>query len=613
MRSAVPAIRAPTSRSWIGTMARAATSGSRRAAPRSPPWQNPAVLRSARSIALLLAASALAPAARAQDLGPYHVAGLRDRRTIEVKLREAGLGPLPDLFARAVEHRPLVEAPFQVLDDLHRRALAALPEGATRPGHLGSWHVLRCGDDDSALELLADLLRDPAVEDAYLSPVLVLASAAKATTRVDDLPPPTPDLSWAQTYKGVPPLGFAFEAARSVLGARGEDVTFYHLEDDWIYTHEDLDSLGTHSFLGVIPPTTSPAANHGTGVLGVTLATRNAYGMTGVADRARGRLVSWALNGGIVNSIQMAVADGRAGDVITIVGGYNLQLTKPDDHVPAEYFQSNFDVIRTATALGFLFVEAAMNGDNDLDDPRFSRRFDLSARDSGAMMVGASAGSALTRATFSNFGSRIDTNGWGGEVATTGYGDLLMLANDRRQAYSQGYAGTSSATALAAAVVTSLASAVERQRGTVLTPLELRALLRAHGTTTLGDIGTRADLVAMLRSLGLPDGLEVDRHEVALGTSVTLTMRGPAGGAFALALAAGNAVVPLGLNRPLHLDLATMLTLGGFGLPGGVVATTLAVPNDPSLRGLDVFFQGLAVDPSSGPPHVSSCVAIWLR
>lgn len=571
------------------------------------------MLRSARSIVLLLAVQALAPVTGAQDLEPYHVAGLRDRRTIEVKLCEARPGRLPAIFARATEIKPLIAAPFEVLDDLHRRALAALPEGSTRPGHLAAWYALRCADEDSARDLLDDLLREPAVEDAYLAPLLVLASVPRSTTRADDLPPPTPDLTWAQTYKGAPPLGFAFEAARSVLGARGEDVRFYHLEDDWIYTHEDLDSLGTHSFLGIIPSTTTPAANHGTGVLGVSLATRNAYGVTGVADRARGRLVSWALNGGIVTAIQMAVADGNAGDVITIVGGYNLQLTKPDDHVPAEYFQSNFDVIRTATALGFLFVEAAMNGDNDLDDPRFSRRFDLSARDSGAIMVGASAGSALTRATFSNFGSRIDTNGWGGEVATTGYGDLLMLANDRRQAYSQGYAGTSSATALAAAVVTSLAGAVERQRGTVLTPLELRGLLRAQGTAIQGDIGTRGDLVAMLRSLGLPDGLEVDRHEVALGTSVTLTMRGPAGGAFALALASGHAVVPLGLNRPLHLDPATMLPLGGFGLPGGVVSTTLTVPNDPSLRGLDVYFQGLAVDPLSGPPHVSSCVAIWLR
>lgn len=587
-------------------------------------------------LAILVACVAVVGIAmpRAQQLDAYHVAGWRVRDCLEVKLREtSGLRPageglaivaaedqasadrLRALWERARTVRPLVAAPFEVLDALHRRAVAALPAGATRPGHLGYWYELHCADAPSAAALLADLLQEPMVEDAYLKPVLQLASTARANAGValQDLPPPTPDLSAAQTYKAAPPLGVHSEAARSVFGARGETVSLYHLEDDWIFEHEDLDSLSAASFVGRVTGQGSAAANHGTGMLGVTLASRNAYGMTGIADRARGRMISWALEGGIVNTIHLAIADGRPGDVIAIVGGYNLALTKPDDYVPAEYFQSNFDAIRTATAVGFLFVEAALNGNNDLDDARFARRFDLSSRDSGAILVGASAGAATTRAAFSNYGSRIDANGWGGDVATTGYGDLLWLDNDRRQAYSQGYAGTSAATALTTAVIVSLAGAVKQQRGSPLTPAELRTVLRAHGTPIAHDVGRRPDLVAMLRALSIPDGLEVDRHAIALGSAFTITMRGSVGGGFALALALGTARVELGLNRPLHLDPASLIPIGGFALADGTATWNALAPNDPSLRGLDVYFQGLAVAPQGGTPHVSSSVAIWLR
>src|SRR5690606_13166204 len=126
-------------------------------------------------------------------------------------------------------------------------------------------------------------------------------------------------------------------------------------------------------------------------------------------------------------------------------------------------------------------------------------------------------GAQPERAAFSNYGSRIDTNGWGREVATTGYGTLFSPNGDQRQQYTERYAGTSSATAIISGVAIGLSGVVRQQLGRALTPLELRGLLRSHGTAIRGDIGTRPDVSAMLGALGLPDGLMTDHASLQRG------------------------------------------------------------------------------------------------
>ena len=69
----------------------------------------------------------------------------------------------------------------------------------------------------------------------------------------------------------------------------------------------------------------------------------------------------------------------------------------------------------------------------------------------------------------------------------------------------------------------------------------------------------------------------------------------------------------LGLNRPIHLDPAATLTIGAFPLVGGTASYFSPVPSEPTLTGLDLYFQGLSIDPGTASIHVSSSAQIWLR
>src|SRR5262249_33285607 len=81
-------------------------------------------------------------------------------------------------------------------------------------------------------------------------------------------------------------------------------------------------------------------------------------------------------------------------------------------YLPAAAVQAGLDAIRRATAMGIVVVEAAGNGQMNLDDPFYAGRFDRTIRDSGAILVGAgrSANAVATSRRsawcFSNFGSR---------------------------------------------------------------------------------------------------------------------------------------------------------------------------------------------------------------
>ncbi len=102
-----------------------------------------------------------------------------------------------------------------------------------------------------------------------------------------------------------------------------------------------------------------------------------------------------------------------AGDVLL------LEVQRGAPPLPTETDLADFDAIRLAAARSVIVVEAAGNGNNDLDawtdgSGRFRlRRGHVDFRDSGAIMVGAArsavvGGTAHDRAGFSNFGSRIE-------------------------------------------------------------------------------------------------------------------------------------------------------------------------------------------------------------
>ena len=101
------------------------------------------------------------------------------------------------------------------------------------------------------------------------------------------------------------------------------------------------------------------------------------------------------------------------------------------------YWPDDLTAIQYAVGRGVIVVEAAANGAQHLDDPLYGgpgpgfrphrpNPFHRDGLDSGSILVGAGApaggrrGPDRSRLRFSNWGTALDAQGWGRDVATTG-------------------------------------------------------------------------------------------------------------------------------------------------------------------------------------------------
>jgi len=124
--------------------------------------------------------------------------------------------------------------------------------------------------------------------------------------------------------------------------------------------------------------------------------------------------------------------------------------------------------------------------------------------------VGASWGSILDRqrATFSSFGSRVDAEGWGWNVETTGFGSSYINPADpmnRNFWYDLSFNGTSSAAAIVAGAIADLQGMALKGFGAPFSPAEIRMLLATTGNPQLGNmsenIGPLPSLWTAIRQL----------------------------------------------------------------------------------------------------------------
>ncbi|MEE8575979.1 MAG: S8 family serine peptidase, partial [candidate division Zixibacteria bacterium] len=153
------------------------------------------------------------------------------------------------------------------------------------------------------------------------------------------------------------------------------------------------------------------------------------------------------------------------------------------------------NIIVTAVGNGINVVEAAGNGQENLDAAIYSVGNGghwpfLSANNSGAIIVGAGSappafgGSSTDRSRlwFSNYGSRLDLQGWGEDVYTTGYGDLYWVEGVDVW-YTSSFGGTSSASPIVASAVAILEGIYEEASGGLtVTPAMMRSILIATGS-----------------------------------------------------------------------------------------------------------------------------------
>ena len=337
-----------------------------------------------------------------------------------------------------------------------------------------------------------------------------------------------PDFRADQGYRAASPGGVDADFAWKRLGGRGEGVKLIDIEGGWCLTHDDLQPNE-----GVFAGTELPGAlwrDHGTAVLGILAGSDNVAGVSGIAPAALKGAVSHG-NLGASRAIEKASEHLHAGDIMLLEmheAGPRFNFTRRDDqrgYIAMEWWPDIFLAIRRAVDRGIIVVEAAGNGGEDLDDPFYDsphphfpsqwRNPFRREHDSGAIIVGAGAppnerfGPDRSRLHFSNFGARVDCQGWGRSVVTAGYGDLFEGSGED-QWFTSSFSGTSSATPIVAGAIACL-QGIATHGGRRLTPSQMRDLLHVTGALQQDGlsgpasqhIGRRPDLVALIQQASL--------------------------------------------------------------------------------------------------------------
>ena len=424
----------------------------------------------------------------------------------------------------AANLRPLFALPEADLDALHTKLEATT---GTHMADQNAYVTIDVPSDRDLGAVIRIVGRLPAVESVDLAP--------------EPAPLPSPLFTSAQRYLvDAAQGGIDVAAVAAVPGGRGSNVRFVDLEYSWNTSHEDVDRAALPGALipmGVpADPFFNPAnpmasMNHGTAVLGVVAADDDAQGVTGIAPDVDLHMTNTNTADGYApaSAIALALQQMSAGDVMLIeqqAVGPNGCNSQQFGCVPIEWYESAYTAIKAATAAGIIVVEAAGNGSQDLSAPPFAQPFPEGRGDSGAIIVGAGSvtgctGSPRSRLWFSNHGGRVDVQGWGECVVTTGYGSLF--SGGPNALYANSFSGTSSASAMVAAVA-AVVSSVAQQQHVVLSPIGVRALLVSSGRPgpAGADIGPLPDLAAAMQAF-VPSAVLLAPAVVRRTSSVTFS------------------------------------------------------------------------------------------
>jgi serine protease len=387
------------------------------------------------------------------------------------------LKTLDDLGIPPTRIRPLFSSPPQQLD---AERLEGQRQSGKQLADLNLYYVIDVPEG-----------ANPAAVASALNGLSVV-EFAEPRRKPSPAPQATPDFTSRQGYKNEAPQGIGAPREGEVRGSDGAGLRAVDLEYSWRLDHEDLNLPPDrrHVIQGCAAQDPFNDTNHGTAVLGEVGATKNAFGVTGVVPAAQLHVAPTDCTddtGGysLEKAILTAASILTPGEVIIIeqqaqaCGG-----ACGADQVgcgPVEDEQSVFDVIRNVTSRGIIVVEAAGNGRVDLDGAQCQGKFNRTVRDSGAIMVGAGSATNHARLDFSDFGSRVDVQGWGHQVATTGYGDAFGQGEEQRR-YTNRFGGTSSATPIVSSAVLAINGVRKACKAPLARPLEMRALLAATGT-----------------------------------------------------------------------------------------------------------------------------------
>jgi hypothetical protein len=448
----------------------------------------------------------------------------------DVRLRGGELKSLSSRSLARVE-RALADWPGAIVSRAFSRPEEDLDADRAELNALGH-------DDLPDLNLFYHVRLPPGVDvDQAIEELMALEVVEVAYRAPEPRLPPVSESD--QGYLGAAPGGLGAHQVWPPLvpGGSGSGITIADVEYCWDTGHEDL-SKATESKI-LIPsgkkvvcpsPCGSDTRDHGTAVLGELIADRNSFGVTGISYSAEilmsavktctknflGFCQSNSEVYNVADAINRASKRLQSGDVILVEQqadgpNYSSGSCSQVGLMPVEWEPMEYAAIEYATSRGVTVVEAAGNGEQNLDDSVYGDTFDRASQDSGAILVGAGAPpnysddngpvAARSKMYFSNYGSRVDVQAWGRKVATTAASGLFSSG------YQSDFGGTSSASPMVASAVAIVQAHRKALGQSVLTPLAVRDLLAGTGVRqagTDGNIGPQVDIATAIRTLDTP-------------------------------------------------------------------------------------------------------------
>ena len=368
------------------------------------------------------------------------------------------------LNALLAEEGVALEPLFGASEERTRAAGEALSGiGGAEVPDLSIYYRVRA-EDERLDELALSLAKLPGIAQAYVKPAAEPAVPQledevleRRTSAAADTPPVTPDFTAGQGYLMAAPGGIDAVYAGTVAGGGGAGVDIIDIEGAWHFATRT--SCRTRAASSAAPRRpTSAGATTAPRWSASSAATATRSASPGISPDAHGRAIS------IFGPLGSARGDPpggrrarrRATSSSSSCTGRDRATTSRSATTsaatsPSSGGRTTSPRSSTPPRRGVIVVEAAGNGAEDLDDALYdtpaagfpatwTNPFNRDNPSSGAIVVGAGApppgthghdhGPDRSRLDFSNYGARVDAQGWGREVTTTGYGDLQGGADE---------------------------------------------------------------------------------------------------------------------------------------------------------------------------------------
>ncbi len=406
--------------------------------------------------------------------------------------------------------RRLFEGITQAALDQNKEVLSA--KAKTELADMNGYYRIDVQSVSEAALLIDEFNALDIVEIAYYQPQPEIASFFSTST--------APNFQPNQDYREAAPVGVDADFANGLAGGDGSGVKIIDIEGAWRHSHVDLSAAAGSHIAGTIIADLA-WRNHGTAVLGEMIANDDGQGVVGICPGASiGTVSIGSLS--TEEALLIAAANLQAGDLILIElhapgPHYNFQSRLDQlGYVCMEYWPATFNAIQYCWAKGIIVVEAGGNGAEDYDNSiYYGDLFDTTYRNSHAIIVGAGHPPVdvdnLQRESFSNYGERVNLQGYGSNVYSTGYGGLYSGGGMEDSFYTATFSGTSSASPIITGTVACLQGRYKALYGAPMTADQVRRLLVSTGTPQQGvltaHIGPRPDLEAAIALFTAPPSI----------------------------------------------------------------------------------------------------------